>query len=89
MTMSTNSKRSGPLRPLALAAGIAALIAALVVAVGPTTSGWQSEQGQPPPPSARLTASPAFPRARALAGRVVCCPAARRLLRALAGVLLA
>ncbi len=49
MSMSTNSKRSGPLRPLALAAGIAALFAALVVAVGPTTSGWQPEQEQPSP----------------------------------------
>jgi serine protease Do len=59
MSMSTNSKRSGPLRPLILAAGIAALFAALVVAVGPTTSGWHMEQSQPSPPSARLSAAPA------------------------------
>ncbi len=48
MNMNSNrsggAKRSGPLRPLALAAGIAALFAALVIAVGPTTSGWQSSQ---------------------------------------------
>ncbi len=42
--MTMNSNRSGRLRPLALAAGIAALFAALVIAVGPTTSGWQSSQ---------------------------------------------
>jgi serine protease Do len=54
--MPTNSKRSGPLRPLALAAGIAALFAALVVAVGPTTSGWHPAQTETPPPSARLSA---------------------------------
>jgi serine protease Do len=48
MNMNSNrsggAKRSGPLRPLALAAGIAALFAALVIAVGPTTSGWQASQ---------------------------------------------
>jgi len=51
MSMNSNrsghSKHSGPLRPLAFAAGIAALFAALVIAVGPTTSGWQASQGQP------------------------------------------
>jgi serine protease Do len=53
--MSMNSNRSGPLRSLALAAGIAALFAALVIAVGPTTSGWQSSQretaAEPPGPA--------------------------------------
>ena len=50
MSMNSNRsgdrKRSGPLRPLVLAAGIAALFAALFIAVGPTTSGWQSSQGE-------------------------------------------
>src|SRR5262245_20741050 len=55
-SMPSNSKRSGPLRPLALAAGIAALFAALVVAVGPTTSGWHPEQSETPPPSVMLSA---------------------------------
>ncbi len=64
MSMNSNrsghSKRSGPLRPLAFAAGIAALFAALVIAVGPTTSGWQASQEGPlapsaPPPSSRVS----------------------------------
>ncbi|MGH9388614.1 MAG: trypsin-like peptidase domain-containing protein, partial [Vicinamibacteria bacterium] len=55
-----NSKRSGPLRPLALAAGIAALFAALVIAVGPTTSGWQESQEERPSASARV-ATPSGP----------------------------
>jgi serine protease Do len=42
---SGDAKRSGALRSLALAAGIAALFAALVIAVGPTTSGWQTSLG--------------------------------------------
>jgi len=47
------------LRPLALAAGIAALFAALVVAVGPTTSGWQASQGETAPGlSSRVSSSP-------------------------------
>jgi len=72
MTMNSNrsgdAKRPGPafakatagrpLRPLAFAAGIAALFAALVVAVGPTTSGWQSSQEETPrAPSSRLSSS--------------------------------
>jgi serine protease Do len=68
MSMNSNrsggAKRSGPLRPLALAAGIAALFAALVIAVGPTTSGWQASQGETPlapsaaAPSSRVSTSP-------------------------------
>ncbi len=72
MTMNSNrsgdAKRPGPafakatagrpLRPLAFAAGIAALFTALVVAVGPTTSGWQSSQEETPrAPSSRLSSS--------------------------------
>jgi serine protease Do len=61
MSMNSNrsgdAKRSGPLRPLALAAGIAALFAALVLVVGPTTSGWQASQESPLLPSATAPSS--------------------------------
>jgi len=65
MNMNSNrsggAKRSGPLRPLALAAGIAALFAALVIAVGPTTSGRQASQAglveRPFAPSAPASAA--------------------------------
>jgi serine protease Do len=57
--MTMNSNRSGPLRSLALAAGIAALFAALVIAVGPETSGWQSgQQEETAAEPARPAASP-------------------------------
>ena len=61
--MSMNSNRSGPLRPLVLALGIAALFAALVLAVGPTTSGWQTQGEAPlapssPAPSSRIASPP-------------------------------
>ena len=56
--MTMNSNRSGPLRSLAFAAGIAALFAALVIAVGPTTSGWQSSQEETAAEPSRRAASP-------------------------------
>jgi serine protease Do len=62
--MSMNSNRSGNARPrgvlraIALAAGIAALFAALVIAVGPTTSGWQPSRGEAPQASPLPPASP-------------------------------
>ncbi len=54
---SGDQKRSRPLRPLSLAAGIAALFAALVIALGPTTSGWQAsqEEKRTPASSARVS----------------------------------
>jgi serine protease Do len=52
------------LRPLAFAAGVAVLFVALVIAVGPTTSGWQASEGEKqvapsapsPPPRVSVTA---------------------------------
>ncbi len=91
MRMSMNSKRSGPLRPLALAAGIAALFAALVIAVGPTTSGWQTgqaDQAETPPPSARLSVSPVAetPKTSAARGKDTELPDVDDLSRAFASV---
>jgi serine protease Do len=71
--MSMNSNRSAgakrPLRALGFAIGIAALFVALVIAVGPTTSGWQATQGErrvapsPAPSAAASTAAGETPKA--------------------------
>ena len=67
MTMNSNrsgdGRRRSPFRPLALAFGIVALFGALVIAVGPTTLGWQAgSPGETPvSPPARATSPVSTP----------------------------